>query len=302
MIFLDREGTVRSTKSYAEVRSLTESLLIRVPPKHEQLASCSSYAEVRSPVSRLRRGSSAIPQIGQLPGPGRTISGCIGQVYSVRVAGAAKVAGSNAMPHFGQLPGSCLLTSGSIGQMYSVCCSALVGTLAEAVSDSRYLSGSDRNFAAHPRLQKKYRVPRCSSVAAAFAASTSIPHTGSIAVRISCGALSEDLSEAASDGLRYRSGRPSNLLLHPAEQKRYVFPWYSLRPAAFAGSTVMPHTGSFTPSFGLSQQHISLHLILLLLLTHGPARSYSWLRLQVQSRHRCSAHAPQTVDSFFATA
>src|SRR5580704_4921124 len=28
------------------------------------------------------RGSSAIPQIGQAPGPGRTISGCIGQVYS----------------------------------------------------------------------------------------------------------------------------------------------------------------------------------------------------------------------------
>src|SRR5260221_662924 len=31
----------------------------------------------------LTRGSSAIPQIGQLPGPGRTISGCIGQVYSL---------------------------------------------------------------------------------------------------------------------------------------------------------------------------------------------------------------------------
>ncbi len=26
-------------------------------------------------------GSSAIPQIGQLPGPSRMISGCIGQVY-----------------------------------------------------------------------------------------------------------------------------------------------------------------------------------------------------------------------------
>src|SRR6202020_3565163 len=29
-------------------------------------------------------GSSAIPQIGQDPGPSRTISGCIGQGYSVR--------------------------------------------------------------------------------------------------------------------------------------------------------------------------------------------------------------------------
>ena len=28
-------------------------------------------------------GSSAMPQIGQSPGPSRTISGCIGQVYCV---------------------------------------------------------------------------------------------------------------------------------------------------------------------------------------------------------------------------
>ncbi|MGC4115992.1 MAG: hypothetical protein QM765_15680 [Myxococcales bacterium] len=28
------------------------------------------------------RGSRAIPQMGQLPGPGRTICGCIGQVYA----------------------------------------------------------------------------------------------------------------------------------------------------------------------------------------------------------------------------
>ena len=33
-------------------------------------------------------GSSAMPQIGQLPGPSRTIWGCIGQVYLVPVAGA----------------------------------------------------------------------------------------------------------------------------------------------------------------------------------------------------------------------
>ena len=35
----------------------------------------------------------------------RTISGCMGQVYSVRVTGAARVTGSSAMPHFGQAPG-----------------------------------------------------------------------------------------------------------------------------------------------------------------------------------------------------
>ena len=36
------------------------------------------------------RGSSAIPQMGHAPGASRTISGCIGQVQSVRVAGARR--------------------------------------------------------------------------------------------------------------------------------------------------------------------------------------------------------------------
>ena len=35
------------------------------------------------------RGSSAMPQSGQLPGSSRTTSGCMGQVYSVLAAGAA---------------------------------------------------------------------------------------------------------------------------------------------------------------------------------------------------------------------
>ena len=50
------------------------------------------------------RGSRAMPQIGQEPGSSRTISGCIGQVHSVRV-GAIASTGSSAIPHFGQLPG-----------------------------------------------------------------------------------------------------------------------------------------------------------------------------------------------------
>src|ERR687891_369182 len=66
-------------------------------------------------------GSSAIPQIGQEPGSGRTISGCIGQTYSTRVAGAVSAAGSNAMPHLGQAPGLDSRTSGSIGQSYLPC-------------------------------------------------------------------------------------------------------------------------------------------------------------------------------------
>src|SRR5687767_1457308 len=64
-------------------------------------------------------GSSAMPQIGQEPGSPRTISGCMGQTYSIFVAGIANVSGSNAMPHFGQAPGLDSRTSGSIGQMYS---------------------------------------------------------------------------------------------------------------------------------------------------------------------------------------
>ena len=63
------------------------------------------------------RGSSAIPQIGQLPGAGRTICGCIGQTYSIVRGGAAAAAGSSAMPHFGQLPGPGCRISGCIGQV-----------------------------------------------------------------------------------------------------------------------------------------------------------------------------------------
>jgi hypothetical protein len=59
-----------------------------------------------------------MPQIGQLPGPSRTISGCIGHVYSIFVAGAAET-GSSAMPHFGQLPGPICRISGCIGHVYS---------------------------------------------------------------------------------------------------------------------------------------------------------------------------------------
>ncbi len=61
------------------------------------------------------RGSSAMPQIGHDPGSERTISGCIGQVYSVRVA-AIGISGSKAMPHEGHAPGPGLRTSGHIGQ------------------------------------------------------------------------------------------------------------------------------------------------------------------------------------------
>ena len=61
------------------------------------------------------RGSRAMPQIGHEPGAGRTISGCMGQVYSVRVE-ATGTSGSRAMPHEGQAPGLVSRTSGHMGQ------------------------------------------------------------------------------------------------------------------------------------------------------------------------------------------
>ena len=63
------------------------------------------------------RGSRAMPQIGQLPGSPRTISGCIGQVHSVFFDGAAGAFGSSAMPHLGHEPGPSFSTSGCIGHV-----------------------------------------------------------------------------------------------------------------------------------------------------------------------------------------
>ena len=63
------------------------------------------------------RGSRAMPQIGQEPGASRTIWGCIGQTYSVRVMGASAPTGSSAMPHFGHKPGVGCRTSGCMGQV-----------------------------------------------------------------------------------------------------------------------------------------------------------------------------------------
>jgi hypothetical protein len=57
-----------------------------------------------------------MPQIGQLPGPERTISGCIGHVYSTRVADVG-ISGSSAIPQRGQASGLAERTSGHIGQM-----------------------------------------------------------------------------------------------------------------------------------------------------------------------------------------
>ena len=63
------------------------------------------------------RGSSAMPHLGQLPGWSWTISGCMGQVYSVLVVATGTLLGSSAMPHLGQLPGPTCSISGCMGQV-----------------------------------------------------------------------------------------------------------------------------------------------------------------------------------------
>src|SRR5690348_16136668 len=98
-----------------------------------------------SPSSRLTvRGSRAIPQIGHAPGPFRTISGCIGQVYVTPMAGA-----------------------GAAG--------------VEGGAPPVYLAGSARNFSRQRGLQKYHVLPPYSYDAAARAGSTVMPHTGSLA-------------------------------------------------------------------------------------------------------------------------
>ncbi len=68
-------------------------------------------------------GSSAMPQIGQVPGASRRISGCIGHVY--------------------WLPGGTLTGSTTAGD--------------------RYFAGSAMNFVRQPAEQNRNSVPACSA-------------------------------------------------------------------------------------------------------------------------------------------
>jgi hypothetical protein len=61
-------------------------------------------------------GCRAMPHLEQEPGSWRKISGCIGQTYSVGLAGVLFTAFSNAIPHCGQLPGCSWRILGCMGQ------------------------------------------------------------------------------------------------------------------------------------------------------------------------------------------
>src|SRR5882672_11596073 len=119
-----------------------------------------------------------MPHFGQFPGRLLRTSGCMGQVYSV-ATGTVGTIGTSAMPHFGHEPGPSRTISGCIGQVYFTAAGA--GCLA-AGAFCAYFSGSAWNFAAQCLQQKKYFLPSCSTVAPAFAGSTVMPQTGSIAM------------------------------------------------------------------------------------------------------------------------
>src|ERR1700678_1626541 len=63
-------------------------------------------------------GSSAIPQIGQSPGPSLSTSGSIGQVYLPLYAAANGSLGCSGHPHCGHGPGFAVCTSACMGQLY----------------------------------------------------------------------------------------------------------------------------------------------------------------------------------------
>src|SRR5215510_16294669 len=77
--------------------------LSTTPTQNRRVMSTNSGLAASSKVTVL--GSRAMPHMGQKPGSGRTISGCIGHTYSVFTIGAGGAAGSKAIPHFGQEPG-----------------------------------------------------------------------------------------------------------------------------------------------------------------------------------------------------
>src|SRR3989442_5617126 len=98
---------------------------------------------------------------------------------SSALSSSAPATGTRAMPHLGQDPGALRTISGCIGQVDSAACAG------SGLGSAAYFSGSARNLDTQCLLQKKYFLPRQSSLPAAFAGSTVMPQTGSIAFLVS---------------------------------------------------------------------------------------------------------------------
>ena len=141
-----------------------------VKPVERALAGAVQAVSAISPRTRLPRGQSALKMPSSMDCRDGAIiirstayttpshwarplghrTGCIGQLYSVLVEGAAIATGSNAMPHFGQAPGLCRRTSGCMGHSY---------TAGLVLFASAFFNESDRlalNLSIQPWLQKAY--------------------------------------------------------------------------------------------------------------------------------------------------
>ena len=93
-------------------------------------------------------------------------------------ASADTSSGSSAMPQIGQAPGPSWRTSASMGQTNIV--PGGTGGSARGAGD-RYFSGSAANFVRQPAEQKWWAVPAWSAWCCVVAGSTVIPQTGSFA-------------------------------------------------------------------------------------------------------------------------
>jgi hypothetical protein len=160
------------------------------------------------------RGSSAMPQIGQLPGSARTISGCIGQVYSVLACGERgrlgierhATLGTGArpdLPHLGAhrtnvgprvfcgrlAKGDWELAAGLLANGFASGRPRETSPDPIVISDgdARIFSGFAWNFWRQPAQQKKYSLPLCEVLKRAVAGFTSIPQTGSFACALAEG-------------------------------------------------------------------------------------------------------------------
>src|SRR5579863_1766124 len=107
------QGRAKRVRNILPIEKITSGVVRIAATQNRRVISRTSGFSSSAAVTV--RGSSAMPQIGQDPGSRRTISGCIGQVYSVRVAGSG-FSGSNAIPQEGHGTGFVSRTSGHIGQ------------------------------------------------------------------------------------------------------------------------------------------------------------------------------------------
>src|SRR3954469_3187582 len=98
---------------------------------------------------------------------------------------AVGVSGSSAMPQIGQEPGPSCRTTGCIGQVKIV--PVGIGAPGAGADGSRYFSGSDANLARQPPEQKKYETPPWLWRCGVFTGSTVMPQTGSLVSALAVG-------------------------------------------------------------------------------------------------------------------